>query len=112
MCNHTAQTSAHHTCAEDSDLKRPHWPNIGRDIWSDRWLVSGRTWGRRSCDVCALVKKLGKMQLNLMDHGGRRRHTAAMGPHPRQQSMQQPTNIICDGSTSLKLKKKKLLLVI
>ena len=41
-----------------------------------------------------------------MDHGVRRRHTAAMGPHPRQQSTQQSTNIICDGSTSLKLEKK------
>ncbi len=46
------------------------------------------------------------MQSNLMDHGGRRHHTAAMGPHPRQQSTQQSTNIICDGSTSLKLEKK------
>jgi hypothetical protein len=43
--------------------------------------------------------------MNLMDHGGRRHHTAAMGPHPRQQSTQQSTNIICDGSTSLKLEK-------
>jgi hypothetical protein len=41
-----------------------------------------------------------------MDHGGRRRHTAAMGPHPRQQSTQQSTNIICDGSTLLKLETK------
>ncbi len=41
-----------------------------------------------------------------MDHGVRCRHTAAMGPHPRQQSTQQSTNIICDGSTSLKLEKK------
>jgi hypothetical protein len=40
-----------------------------------------------------------------MDNGGRRNHTAAMGPHPRQQSTQQSTNIICDGSTSLKLEK-------
>jgi hypothetical protein len=40
-----------------------------------------------------------------MDNGGRRHHTAAMGPHPRQQSTQQSTNIICDGSTSLKLEK-------
>jgi len=38
-----------------------------------------------------------------MDHGGRSRHTVAMGPHPRQQSTQQSTNIICDGSTLLKL---------
>ena len=41
-----------------------------------------------------------------MDHGVRRGHTAAMGPHPRQKSTQQSTNIICDGSTSLKLEKK------
>ncbi len=46
------------------------------------------------------------MQSNLMDHGSRRRHTTAMGPHPRQQSTQQSTNIICNGSTSLKLEKK------
>jgi len=38
-----------------------------------------------------------------MGHVSRRRHTAAMGPHPRQQSTQQLTNIICDGSTLLKL---------
>ena len=42
-----------------------------------------------------------------MDNGGRRHHTAAMGPHPRQQSTQQSTNIICDGSTSLKLEKTR-----
>jgi hypothetical protein len=46
------------------------------------------------------------MQSNLMDHGGRRRHTAAMGPHPRQQSTQQSTYIICDGFTLLKLEEK------
>ena len=40
-----------------------------------------------------------------MDNGGRHHHTAAMGPHSRQQSTQQSTNIICDGSTSLKLEK-------
>jgi hypothetical protein len=33
------------------------------------------------------------MQSNLMDHGSCRHHTAALGPHPRQQSMQQSTNI-------------------
>jgi hypothetical protein len=43
------------------------------------------------------------MRSNSMDHGGRRCHTAAMGPHSRQQSIQQSTNIICDRSTSLKL---------
>ncbi len=41
-----------------------------------------------------------------MDHGGRHRHKAAMGPHPRQQSMQQSTYIICNGSRLLKLEKK------
>jgi hypothetical protein len=42
-----------------------------------------------------------------MDHGGLRHHTATMGPHPRQQSTQQSTNIIVyDGSTLLKLEKK------
>ncbi len=46
------------------------------------------------------------MRLNSIDHGVRRGHTAAMGPHPRQKSTQQSTNIICDGSTSLKLEKK------
>jgi hypothetical protein len=46
------------------------------------------------------------MRSRSMDkNGGRRHHTAAMGPHPRQQSTQQSTNIICDGSTSLKLEK-------
>ena len=41
-----------------------------------------------------------------MDNGSRRHHTAAMSPHPRQQSMQQSTNMICNGSTLLKLEKK------
>ncbi len=41
-----------------------------------------------------------------MDHGCRCHHTAAMGPYPQQQSTQQSTNIICDGSTSLKLETK------
>ncbi len=53
-----------------------------------------------------LDKKLGKNAIESINHGGRRRHTAAMGPHSRQQSTQQSTNIICDGSTSLKLEKK------
>ena len=33
MGNHMAQASAHHTCAEESDFKCPHPPNIGGDIW-------------------------------------------------------------------------------
>jgi hypothetical protein len=52
------------------------------------------------------------MQSNLIDHGSRLHHTAAMGPHPQQQSTQQSTNIICDGSTLLKLEEIYLLLVI
>ncbi len=46
------------------------------------------------------------MPIELINHGGCPRHTATMEPHPRQQSTQQSTNIICDGSTSLKLGKK------
>jgi len=29
MGDHMAPLSAHHTCAEESDFKRPHPPNIG-----------------------------------------------------------------------------------
>ena len=36
-------------------------------------------------------------------HGGRRRHTVAMGPHSRQQIIQQSTNMLCGRTTSLKL---------
>jgi len=52
ICNHTAQASAHHMCAEDGYLQCPHPPNIGRDIWWDRWSVSGWTWAWRSCALC------------------------------------------------------------
>jgi hypothetical protein len=48
---------------------------------------------------------MGKNAIQFDHHGGRRRHTAAMGPHSRQQSIQQSTNMICDRSTSLKLEK-------
>ncbi len=41
----------------------------------------------------------------LIDHGGRRHPTAAMGPHSRQQSIQQSTNILFERATSLKLEK-------
>jgi hypothetical protein len=30
LCNHTAQASSHHACAEDGNLKRPHPPIIER----------------------------------------------------------------------------------
>ncbi len=63
----------------------------------------------RTCDVCTSITKLGKMGKNAIQfdhHGRRRRHTAAMGPHSRQQSIQQSTNMICDRSTLLKLGKK------
>ena len=44
--DHMAPLSAHHTCAEESGFKRPHPPNIGGDIWSDRWwLVVGDGFG-------------------------------------------------------------------
>ena len=38
-------------------------------------------------------------------HGGRRRHTVAMGPHPRQQIIQQSTSMLYGRSTSFKLEK-------
>jgi hypothetical protein len=40
-----------------------------------------------------------------IDHGGRRHRTAAMGPHSRQKSIQQSTNILFERATSLKLEK-------
>ena len=40
-----------------------------------------------------------------IDHGGRRRPTAAMKPHSRLLSIQQSANIICDRLVSLKLEK-------
>ena len=40
-----------------------------------------------------------------IDDGGRRRPTVATGPHSRLLSIQQSTNIICDRTASLKLKK-------
>jgi hypothetical protein len=40
-----------------------------------------------------------------INHGGRSRHTTAMGPHSRQWSIQQSTNIIFYGLASLNLEK-------
>ena len=40
-----------------------------------------------------------------IDHGGRRRPTAAMKPHSRLLSIQQSANILCDRLVSLKLEK-------
>jgi hypothetical protein len=46
------------------------------------------------------------VKCNQIDHhGGCCHHTAAMGPHSRQQSIQQSTNIISNRSTLLKLEK-------
>ncbi len=55
---------------------------------------------------------MGKNAIQFDHHGGRRHHTAAMGPHSRQQSIQQSTNMICDRSTSLKLEKKTFITII
>ncbi len=46
-----------------------------------------------------------------IDHGGRSRHTAAMGPHSRQWSIQQSTNIIFYGSASLNLEKTLIITI-
>ena len=35
LCNHTAQASSHHACAEDGNLKRTHPPIIDGDNWVD-----------------------------------------------------------------------------
>ena len=40
-----------------------------------------------------------------IDHGGRRRPTAAMKPHSRLLSIQQSANILCDWLVLLKLEK-------
>jgi hypothetical protein len=50
---------------------------------------------------------MGKNAIQFNHHGRCRRHTAAMGPHSRQQSKQQSTNMICDRSTLLKLEEKR-----
>jgi hypothetical protein len=83
----------------------PNRPGISVEIfgWIGGWVVVRIGFGELV--VCVLDKKLGNMQSNLMDNGSRPCHTAAMGPHPRQKITQQSTNIICDGSTSLKLGK-------
>ena len=51
LCNHTAQASSHHACAEDGNLKRPHLPIIDGDNWVDWWLVVGWIWGPRTSDT-------------------------------------------------------------
>jgi hypothetical protein len=43
-----------------------------------------------------------------IDHGGRRRPMAAMGPHSRLLSIQQSANILWNRSTSLKLEKTSI----
>ena len=47
-----------------------------------------------------------------IDDGGRRRPTAATGPHSRLLSIQQSTNILCNRSMSLKLEKVIIINVI
>jgi hypothetical protein len=44
-----------------------------------------------------------KNAIELNHHGGHRCHTAAMGPQPGQQIIQQSTSMLCGRSTSLKL---------
>ncbi len=50
--------------------------------------------------------------LVLIDHGGRRRPTAAMKPHSWLLSIQQSANILCDRLVLLKLEKLSLLMFI
>ena len=51
LCNHKAQASSHHTCAEDGNLKRPHPPIIDGDNLVDWWLVVGWIWGRQTSNT-------------------------------------------------------------
>ena len=41
LCNHPAQASSHHACAEYGNLKCPRPPIIAGDNWVDWWLVVG-----------------------------------------------------------------------
>ncbi len=56
MCDHMAKASAHHVCAKEGDLKHPRLPNIGGDIWSDRWLICDGL-GVGGVVTCVLDKK-------------------------------------------------------
>ncbi len=40
---------------------------------------------------------------NTMNHGGRRRTMAAIGPHPRLPAIETLGNMLCNKATSLKL---------
>ena len=62
--------------------------------------------------AAAVTEEAGKEQgddfstmqiVALIDDDGRRRPTAATGPHPRKKSIQQSNILVCEGSTSLKL---------
>jgi hypothetical protein len=52
LCNHMAQASSYHVCAEDGCFKRPIPPNIDGDIWSDSgWVFVGfGVGGHLTCD--------------------------------------------------------------
>ena len=42
LCNHTAQASSHHACAEDGNLKHCHPPIMMEIIgWIGGWLLVG-----------------------------------------------------------------------
>ncbi len=64
LCNHTAQRSSHHGCAEDGNLKRPHPPIIDGDKWVDWWLVVDWIWGRRHLTRDVPRYKLAKARQN------------------------------------------------
>ncbi len=44
-----------------------------------------------------------RQMCTMIDHGGRWRPVAAMGPHSRLLSIQQSANILCNRTTMLKL---------
>jgi len=72
--------------------------------WICGWLLVGYGVGGH------LTRGIGKIHAPT-NHGGRRRPTAAMAPHPRRQGIQQLANMLRNRSTSLKLEKSILITI-
>jgi hypothetical protein len=73
LCNHTAQASFSHECAEDGCLKCPIPPNIDGDIWSDSgWVFVGFGVGGHLTSFvysyCSYVRKLEVANKLLTSH--------------------------------------------
>ncbi len=96
-----AHASSSYACTEDGYFKRPHTASIDGDIRLDTcWFFVGF-----GVDGHLTRNQLGEslVRKSHPHHGGRRRPTAAMVPHPRRRRTQQPANMMRDKSMSLKL---------